>query len=97
MARTKENVICQLCNREVDVVTRHHLLPKEEGGRYSETVDLCQPCHSTIHRTFTNRELAREFTSVQALQQAEPLKKYLDWIKNKKNITRITNRRGKHR
>ncbi|QMU29480.1 HNH endonuclease [Adhaeribacter radiodurans] len=97
MATPKENLICELCNREVDAVTRHHLLPKQEGGRYSDTVDLCQPCHSTIHRTFSNRELARGFTSVQALQQAEPLQKYLDWIKNKNNITRISNRRGKRR
>ena len=97
MAKAKDNSICELCNRQVDAVTRHHLLPKQEGGRYSETVDLCQPCHSTIHRTFTNRELARGFTSVQALQQAEPLQKYLTWIKNKSNITRISNRRGKYR
>jgi len=97
MASGKDTIVCELCNRQVDSVTRHHLLPKQEGGRYSETVDLCQPCHSTIHRTFTNRELARGFTSVQALQQAEPLQKYLNWIKNKSNITRISNRRGKHR
>lgn len=97
MGLLKDNLICQLCNREVDAVTRHHLLPKQEGGRYSETVDLCQPCLSTIHRTFSNRELARGFTSVQALQQAGPLQNYLNWIKNKKNITRLSNRRGKHR
>ena len=97
MGLLKENLTCELCNREVDSVTRHHLLPKEEGGRYSETVNLCQPCHSTIHRTFTNRELAREFTSVAALQQAERLQKYLSWIRNKNNITRISNRRGRQR
>ncbi|RDC65191.1 HNH endonuclease [Adhaeribacter pallidiroseus] len=97
MAKAKDNIICELCNRQVDAVTRHHLLPKQEGGRYSETVDLCQPCHSTIHRTFTNRELARGFASVQALQQAEPLQKYLNWIKNKSNIIRIANRRRRYR
>ncbi len=97
MAALKDNITCELCNREVDLVTKHHLLPKQEGGKHTETVDLCQPCHSTIHRTFTNRELACQFTTVQALQQAEPLQKYLSWIRNKKNITRLANRRGKHR
>lgn len=97
MALPKDSFVCALCHREVDLLTRHHLLPKQEGGRHSETVDLCQPCHSTIHRLFTNRELARQFTTVQALRQAEPLQKYLSWIQNKKNITRLSNRRGKHR
>lgn len=97
MTLSKDNLTCQLCCRTVDTVTRHHLLPKQEGGRHTPTVDLCQPCHSTIHRTSTNRELAHRFTSVQALQQAEPLQKYLRWIQNKNNITRIANRRGKCR
>ena len=24
--------ICQLCDRKVDKLTKHHLLPREEGG-----------------------------------------------------------------
>lgn len=92
--KVKEVTTCELCNRAVSFVTRHHLLPKQEGGKYSETVDLCQPCHSTIHLNFTNQELARNFQSVGALQQAEPLQKYLRWIRGK-NIDVLKNRRGK--
>ena len=96
MKLLKEESVCQLCNREVSFVTRHHLLPRKEGGRHTETVALCQPCHSTIHLTFSNQELARHFHTVGALQQAEPLQKYLKWIKSK-NIDKIKNRRGKHK
>ncbi|MEJ7658998.1 MAG: hypothetical protein WKG07_04920 [Hymenobacter sp.] len=41
--------------------SRHHLVPREEGGRYGDTADLCQPCHSSVHRFLTNRELARRY------------------------------------
>ncbi len=96
MARIEEKLVCELCNREVSFVTRHHLLPKEEGGRYSDTVNLCQPCHSTVHLKFSNLELAKDFNTITALQNAERLQKYLTWIKTK-NIDKIRNRRGKHR
>jgi 5-methylcytosine-specific restriction enzyme A len=90
----KEEARCELCNREVSFVTKHHLLPRQEGGKYSETADLCQPCHTTIHLNFTNQELARNFKSISALQQAEALQKYLHWIRNK-NIDVLKNRRSK--
>jgi 5-methylcytosine-specific restriction protein A len=92
--KEEEKAVCRLCGREVDFVSKHHLLPKQKGGKHTETVDLCQPCHSTIHLTFSNQELARNFRSIADLQQAQPLQKYLSWIRDK-NIDRIRNRRGK--
>jgi hypothetical protein len=83
---------CALCERQVKSVSRHHLLPKSKGGKHTETVPLCQPCHSTIHRTFTNKELAENYTTVEALREAENLQKYLNWIKDRP-IERISNRR----
>ena len=96
MGKKAEEPECALCQRQVSFVTRHHLIPKEEGGKYSETVPLCQPCHSTIHRHLTNQELALNYNTIQALQQAEPLQKYLKWVKTK-NLDRIVNHRGKRR
>jgi 5-methylcytosine-specific restriction enzyme A len=90
----KTEAICELCNREVSFVTRHHLLPKEEGGKYFPTVNLCQPCHSTVHLNFTNQELAQNLHSIDALQKAEPLQKYLRWVRSKK-MDVLKNRRGK--
>ncbi|AYA38853.1 HNH endonuclease [Hymenobacter oligotrophus] len=83
---------CQLCERQVQHVSRHHLVPREEGGRYGPTVDLCQPCHSTVHLLLTNKELARQYHSVEALRSAGELQKYLHWIKRSR-VERISNRR----
>ncbi|AMJ68043.1 restriction endonuclease [Hymenobacter sp. PAMC 26628] len=85
---------CGLCEREVQATSRHHLVPREEGGRYGPTVDLCQPCHSSVHRFLSNRALAREYATVEALRAAEELQTYLRWVK-KQRVERITNRRGR--
>jgi 5-methylcytosine-specific restriction endonuclease McrA len=82
---------CALCGRRVSYVTLHHLVPKQEGGRYGERVPLCQPCHVTLHSLFTNKELKGQFHSVERLRQADRLQKYLAWIRTK-NIERITNK-----
>lgn len=85
------NYHCQLCKRKVNNITLHHLIPKEEGGKFSEKVYLCQPCHTTVHHTFSNKELAKEFNSVVKLEQSERLMKYLKWIK-KQTVEIIKNR-----
>ncbi|OKL38844.1 HNH endonuclease family protein [Pontibacter flavimaris] len=96
MARKQAEQVCELCGREVLNLSRHHLVPREEGGRYGATAELCQPCHSTLHLTFSNRELAQLYNSIPALQQAAPLQKYLKWVRGKR-IEKIANRRGKRR
>lgn len=85
---------CELCERAVQQVSRHHLVPREEGGRYGPTVALCQPCHSTVHTFLSNRELARRYHTIAALQAAPELQKYLDWVRRSR-VERISNRRGK--
>ncbi len=82
---------CALCERQVSYVTLHHLIPKQEGGRYGERVPLCQLCHVTLHSLFTNKELQKEFYSVERLRRADRLRKYIQWIRTKKT-ERITNK-----
>ena len=85
---------CGLCEREVQATSRHHLVPREEGGKHGPTVDLCQPCHSSVHRFLSNRDLARRYPTVEALRGAEELQTYLRWVK-KQRVERITNRRAR--
>jgi len=85
---------CGLCEREVEATSRHHLVPREEGGKHGPVVDLCQPCHSSVHRFLSNRDLARRYPSVEALRQAEELQTYLRWIR-KQRVERIRNRRAR--
>lgn len=86
--------VCQLCEREVQRTSRHHLVPREEGGRYGPTVALCQPCHSTVHTLLHNKVLARRYHSLELLRQAEELQTYLRWIRRSR-VERIRNRRKK--
>jgi 5-methylcytosine-specific restriction enzyme A len=70
---------CALCNREVAQVTRHHIVPKSEGGK--DTVDLCPACHKTLHSFFTNETLSKELSSIDALKQDPDIRCYLAWIR----------------
>jgi 5-methylcytosine-specific restriction protein A len=85
---------CELCERGVQHTSRHHLVPREEGGRYGPTVALCQPCHSSVHRFLSNRELTRRYATVESLRQAEELQTYLSWIRRQR-IERLANRRAR--
>ena len=87
---------CGLCERTVQSTSRHHLVPREEGGKHGPIVDLCQPCHSSVHRFLSNRDLARRYSSVAALREAEELQTYLRWIR-KQRVERIRNRRGREK
>ncbi|RSK43193.1 HNH endonuclease [Hymenobacter rigui] len=83
---------CGLCGREVQHTSRHHLVPREEGGRYGPVVELCQPCHSTIHLLLDNRQLARQYNTIELLREAPELQVYLHWVCRSK-VERISNRR----
>ncbi|MCA8831159.1 HNH endonuclease [Hymenobacter pini] len=74
--------------------SRHHLVPREEGGRYGPTVELCQPCHSTVHLLLDNKMLAQRYNTVERLRAAEELQKYLYWVRRSR-VERISNRRAR--
>ncbi|MBT2557898.1 HNH endonuclease [Hymenobacter sp. ISL-91] len=95
-AEEPEGQRCALCEREVQRTSRHHLVPREEGGRHGPTADLCQPCHSTIHLLLDNKALARRYASIEQLRTAEELQKYLHWIRRSR-VERISNRRAGRR
>lgn len=56
---------CPLCERPNYNPSDHHLVPKSRGGTVTKTI--CRDCHSAIHATFTNKELEREYASIDAL------------------------------
>jgi hypothetical protein len=66
---------CGLCDRQMPL-TYHHLIPKEEAHRYRDKlsreeltrgVQVCRPCHSAIHRTYTNAQLAAQHRTIESL------------------------------
>jgi hypothetical protein len=82
-ARRLEQVeTCWLCCRELGRrVEWHHPVPKSRGGK--DTVPVHPICHATLHRHFSNTELAAFGPDVEALRRQETIARFLRWIDGK--------------
>lgn len=73
---------CALCGRPLGKRTeKHHLVPKSQGGTH--TVPLHAICHRKVHALFNEKELARAYNSIEALQADEDIQKFLKWVSKK--------------
>lgn len=77
---------CSLCQRLVsqEMITLHHLKPREKGGTAEHRTPLCRPCHKQLHAIFSNAELAVLYNTIEALRQATKLQSFLKWIRKQK-------------
>ncbi|MGM9927228.1 MAG: HNH endonuclease [Bacillus sp. (in: firmicutes)] len=80
-ARKKDTGTCELCERANVILTEHHLTPREMGGTFLPTAQLCISCHNQIHALYSNEELANRLSTISSLQMDEQLSKFLKWIK----------------
>ncbi|SEM74872.1 hypothetical protein SAMN04488077_107179 [Roseovarius tolerans] len=55
-------------------------MPKLKGGKGGAVVRLHQICHNEIHATLTEVELARDYSTVEALRAHPRLAKFIDWV-----------------
>jgi hypothetical protein len=92
---------CGLCGREVQKLTRHHLVPRTRHKNIKnkrnnkaldrqallQTVGLCAPCHRHVHATIPNKELEREYNTLEALKAHPEIDKFVEWIKRKPHGT----------
>lgn len=75
---------CPLCGRALIAgksIDEHHLLPKSQGGR--ETHAMHRICHRKIHATFTEKELAKSYSTWEALQVHEDIAAFISWVAKK--------------
>jgi len=56
-------------------------VPKSRGGR--ETLPLHPICHRAIHANVSNKELARLYSTLEALRAREDIAAFLKWIADK--------------
>jgi hypothetical protein len=56
----------------------HHLVPKSRGGK--EKLPICCDCHRTIHAFFSNKQLEKEYNSVETLMTDERMRKAVKWL-----------------
>lgn len=78
----KENIthICELCEREVKEITKHHLIPKEKGGKEFKTAHMCKTCHRQVHALFNNRELSARLFTIKRLKSHPSIQRYLKFL-----------------
>jgi len=86
---------CAICGRAAPV-TRHHLVPRSQHARLRKrlarrkeerdlavTIPLCAACHSTVHQTFSEKEMAESFASLESLLADERIARWRDWLSGK--------------
>ena len=66
------------------MITLHHLLPRQKGGKAEDRTPLCKPCHKQLHAMFSNKDLARRYATIEALRSADVLQPFLSWIRKQK-------------
>lgn len=73
---------CALCGRDVpsQIITLHHLKPRQKGGKAEDRTPLCRPCHQQVHAVFSNADLAKSYATIEALKGSEQMQGFLKWI-----------------
>ena len=97
---------CELCHRITMFLTEHHLIPKATHSKrvkrkYGEECRtrkalFCIPCHRQIHYLFSNKQLEKDFNSLESLFANPDVMKYVDWIKDKPTNFLPTKGKRKH-
>lgn len=82
MSKIADFETCPLCGRPFgEKVEWHHLVPKSKGGR--NMVPLHPICHRKIHTIFSDTELARRLSSIEALSAEPDIIDFVAWVGSK--------------
>lgn len=86
---------CELCERPVAQLTRHHLIPKHlhrkkrfqklfsKEDLITRTLWVCRPCHNAIHKARSEQELGLYYNTRETLLELEELRGFVAWIREK--------------
>lgn len=77
-------LLCPLCGRPMvpgPTTDEHHLVPKSEKGRDKFLVHRI--CHTKIHATLTEKELARDYHTWAALRAQPEIAAFIEWVSRK--------------
>lgn len=86
-------ILCCLCERSFarQQLTKHHYLPRAEGGDADDIGLLCRQCHGMVHATFTNATLAALYETPPKLREAPELEGFLKWVRKQSPSRRKKN------
>ena len=88
---------CELCFRQSNKYTLHHLIPRSRGGKFSTKARLCPTCHRQLHALFSETTLARELDTIEKLRANSEMASYLAWARKQKGPTSFRVRRSNQR
>ncbi|MFT3788221.1 MAG: hypothetical protein QM770_18965 [Tepidisphaeraceae bacterium] len=81
------------------LLTEHHLVPRERGGLPEHKVPMCKACHGHVHATYDNRTLAIAFNTLHAMRRDPAIQKFVRFIRKQDATSsfRSASRRDKRR
>lgn len=71
---------CPICGRPNFYPSDHHMIPKSQGGRTTKTI--CRDCHKACHSLFTNKQLAAQYHTAEALLAHEGFAKMVSFLRH---------------
>lgn len=92
-----QSAACELCLREAERYTVHHLVPRAKGGRFGPKAKLCPTCHRQLHALFSEATLAKELHNIDLIRANPQISEYLRWARRQKGPTSFRVRRAKAR
>ncbi len=87
---------CPLCGRKLvggSSVNQHHLVPRSRNGR--DTVALHRICHAAIHATLSEKELERQYNTIERLREHLQLRRFIVWVRRKPSEFWVRTRRAR--
>ncbi len=89
--KSNQPPICVLCEREVGYTTKHHLIPrtvhrnkwfrkKFTREQMNETIPLCSQCHKGIHDFIPEKEMGKQYNSLEKLKTHEKVIGLIQWL-----------------
>ncbi len=92
---------CVLCGRTEVRLTRHHLIPRtrhhnkhtrrtSSREERTQTVKLCAACHKQVHAVLTEKELEREYPTVEKLAAHPDIARFVAWVRRQPPGSHIT-------
>jgi len=87
---------CELCKREVDETTFHHLIPVMLHSKTwyknhytfeylkGHGLKLCNLCHYAVHHLYNEKTLGKDYNTLEKLLESEKVQKHIMWVKKQK-------------
>lgn len=96
VAEEEEPERCALCERRLSSVSKHHLVPvtrhstiRNRSRELSHddlhsVVHLCRDCHDNIHAVLSEKELEREYDTIEKLRAHPEIRRFSEWVADKR-------------